>query len=68
MTGVNRRVWLHGGAVAGMAAVNECAAAIETGAEKPQHARPMQGYDYQRPQLKRGTRLVFQGDSIDHGK
>ena len=55
MTGVNRRVWLHGGAVAGMAAVNECAAAIETEAEKTQQARPTQGYDYQRPQLKRGT-------------
>ena len=45
MTGVNRRVWLHGGAVAGMAAVNECAAAIETGANKTQKARPTQGYD-----------------------
>ena len=64
MAGVNRRVWLQGGAVAGMAAANERAAAIETGAEKTQQVRPARGYDYQRPQLKRGARLVFQGDSI----
>jgi lysophospholipase L1-like esterase len=64
MAGVNRRVWLHGGAVAGVAAVSECAAVTETGAEKLQQASPAQGYDYRLPQMKRGTRLVFQGDSI----
>ena len=62
MEGVSRRVWLHSGAAAGMAAVGERATAAES-------ARALQlttadGYDYQRPQLKRGARLVFQGDSI----
>ncbi|MGI9468751.1 MAG: SGNH/GDSL hydrolase family protein [Rubripirellula sp.] len=64
MAEVNRRGWLHGGAVVGMAAVSKSVGATQDGTDQAQQASPARGYDYQCPQLKRGSRLVFQGDSI----
>lgn len=64
MAQVNRRAWLQGGAVVGMAAIGEAATAKETGPVKRQQAGSTQGYDYLRPRLKKGARLLFQGDSI----
>ena len=64
MAQVNRRACLHGGAVVGMAAIAEAATAKETRDEKSQHAGLTQGYDYKRPKLRQGARLLFQGDSI----
>jgi lysophospholipase L1-like esterase len=68
MSNLSRRVWLYGGAAVGALTVKggvlsePGAQAIEPDGIKKTSSGG--GYDYRRPDLDSGSRLVFQGDSI----
>ena len=58
---LNRRTFLNRGAVGFTAATTVAATGLQAA---PAKASPVGGYDYRLPTFKKGSRLLFQGDSI----